>query len=101
MRQLLKINEKDNVAVALAPLSAGSTVTVDGERLVLADDIPAGHKAALRPIAAGEMVIKYGFPIGVARLDIPGGGHVHVNNLRTLLSGEQSYACLLYTSRCV
>lgn len=92
MRQLLKINEKDNVAVALAPLSAGSTVTVDGERLVLADDIPAGHKAALRPIAAGEMVIKYGFPIGVARLDIPGGGHVHVNNLRTLLSGEQSYA---------
>lgn len=39
----------------------------------------------------GEHVIKYGFPIGEAKTDIPQGSHVHVHNLRTLLSGELEY----------
>jgi altronate hydrolase len=50
-----------------------------------------GHKAALREIRKGEAVIKYGYPIGEATEDIPAGGHVHVHNLHTLLSGEKEY----------
>ena len=41
------------------------------------------HKLAARPIAAGETVLKYNFPIGVATADIPAGAHVHVHNMRS------------------
>jgi len=45
------------------------------------DDIPAGHKVAVRAVAAGAPVHKYGEVIGIARADIPAGAHVHVHNL--------------------
>ena len=50
-----------------------------------------GHKYALRPIAKGENVIKYGFPIGYAKEDVAAGAHIHVHNLHTNLSGELEY----------
>ena len=92
MNDLLRITGRDNVAVALRPLRAGETVEAGGVRLTLADDIPAGHKAALADIPEGGHVIKYGFPIGYAKAPIPAGSHVHVHNLHTLLSGELDYA---------
>ena len=83
----LKINAKDNVAVALAPLKAGE------ERLgvVLKEDIKSGHKFALRAIAEGENVIKYGSPIGRAAAPIAPGEHVHVHNVKTNLCGVLEY----------
>lgn len=50
-----------------------------------------GHKYALRDIAKGEKVIKYGYPIGTASKDIHEGEHIHTHNLKTALSGEQEY----------
>ncbi len=91
MQKALRITSRDNVAVALAPLKAGETVQVDGAQVTLTTDVPAGHKFALRDIAAGEPVVKYGFPIGEATCAIPAGSHVHVHNVHTLLSGELSY----------
>lgn len=91
MREVLKINAADSVAVALVPLAAGTVVEVDGASVTLQTAVPAGHKFALRPIRAGEPVFKYGFPIGQAKCDIAVGEHVHVHNLKTLLSGEISY----------
>ncbi len=83
----LKINAKDNVAVALAPLKAGE------ERLgvVLKDDIKRGHKFALSVIAEGENVIKYGSPIGRASAPIAPGEHVHTHNVKTNLCGVLEY----------
>ena len=49
------------------------------------EEIPQGHKFALKPIAQGGEVIKYGFRIGNAKEDIPAGGWVHVHNLKTAL----------------
>ncbi len=94
MNDLIRIRESDMVAVALRPIQAGESVPVGGAdfSLTVSEDIPMGHKAALRDIAKGEKVIKYGFPIGEATEDIPKGSHVHTNNLRTLLSGAKSYA---------
>ena len=91
MRNVLKISPDDSVAVALTPLKAGDAIEVDGKTITLLDDIPAGHKVALNAMRKGEHVIKYGFPIGEAKTDIPQGSHVHVHNLRTLLSGELEY----------
>jgi len=92
MRELLKINPRDTVAVALRPLQKGETAATDDEKIVLLTDVPAGHKVALRDIASGETVIKYGYPIGRATEDIQKGSHVHTHNLHTLLSGEFAYA---------
>lgn len=91
MREVLKISPSDSVAVALTALSAGAELEVAGQSIRLATDVPAGHKFALKDIAQGEAVIKYGYPIGQAKCDIPAGSHVHVHNLKTLLSSELSY----------
>ncbi len=91
MREVLKISAGDSVAVALMALKAGKTVEVDGQPVALINDVPAGHKFALKAIAMGEPVIKYGYPIGQAKCDIAIGEHVHVHNLKTLLSSELSY----------
>ncbi len=91
MAELLRITPKDNVAVALTGLSAGTTVTVEDVTLTLRTDVPAGHKVALTDIPAQGHVIKYGFPIGYAKEGIAMGSHIHVQNLHTLLSGELEY----------
>ena len=92
MNDIVKIRPRDMVAVALRPLPAGTAVEAEGARVTLTEDVPMGHKIALRAIAAGEPVIKYGYPIGQATKDIPAGGHVHTDNLKTLLRGEMDYA---------
>lgn len=91
MAELLRITPKDNVAVALTALSAGTTLTVEDITLTLVTDVPAGHKVALCSIPKDGHIIKYGFPIGYAKEDIPQGSHIHVHNLHTLLSGELEY----------
>ena len=91
MNKLVQITPKDLVAVALIPLKAGDTVDYGAGAVTLLQDIPMGHKVALRAIEKGEPIIKYGFPIGEAREDIPEGAHIHTHNLHTLLSGEKEY----------
>ncbi|HWV57917.1 MAG TPA: altronate dehydratase family protein [Longimicrobiales bacterium] len=87
----IRIHPNDDVAVAVRALASGERLSVDGATLTIADDIPAGHKFALRPIAAGEPVHKYGFPIGVATEPIPTGAWIHSHNLRTRLEGVVEY----------
>ena len=61
MKRFLKINAADNVAVALADdLHEGETLDVEGVAVTLREDAARGHKVALRDIAAGENVVKYG-----------------------------------------
>jgi altronate dehydratase len=78
---LLRLAPSDNVAVAARTLTANSPVLLDGESFVPLHDIPQGHKLATRPLAAGELVIKYGQPIGVATVAIEAGQWVHSHNL--------------------
>ncbi len=92
MNDAVRITEKDLVAVALHPLSAGTRVCPGGKEVILREDIPMGHKFALRDIRRGEAVIKYGYPIGEATEDIAAGSHVHTHNLRTLLAGVKEYS---------
>lgn len=75
MLDSIKINEKDNVEVAL----------------VATETVPAGHKRALVDIKQGEAVIKYGNPIGVATCDIKAGDWVHTHNLKTGLGDLLEY----------
>lgn len=86
-----KCNPDDSVAVALDRICANHTVTVAGETIVLCQDIPAGHKFALKGHAAGTWVVRYGEPIGLATQPIAVGQHVHSHNLSTALEGECKY----------
>jgi altronate hydrolase len=90
---LIRINERDTVAVALVLLKKGEVLPSPdrGDPLTAAEDIPGGHKIALRNIEPGERIIKYGFPVGAASIPILRGGHVHTRNMRTLLSDSPEY----------
>ncbi|WP_317298927.1 altronate dehydratase family protein [Collinsella tanakaei] len=88
----IQINPADNVIVALEPLATGTVVSVPGAGEVTAtEDIPQGHKMAVRAIAAGDNVIKYGLPIGHATCDVQAGSWLHTHNVKTNLSGEVDY----------
>ena len=70
MASMLIINKADNVEI----------------------NLENGHKYALRDIAEGENIIKYGFPIGHAVQPIKKGEHVHTHNMKTNLSGKLTYS---------
>jgi altronate dehydratase small subunit len=77
----LRLKDNDNVAVCLRAVPAGAELEFEGRRIVALAPIPAGHKIALRPIAEGELILKYGQTIGRAGVEIQAGEHVHVHNV--------------------
>lgn len=78
---LILLNPADNIAVLKRDAEAGRIEAVGNTTVRLTETLGMGHKVAVRPIAKGEDVLKYGFPIGVARVDIAPGAHVHLHNL--------------------
>ena len=88
----LVLDEGDKVAVAVAAIDPGP-VEILGDMVfqcAAAESIPAGHKMALRDMARGTVVLKYGRSIGIATRDIPAGSWVHGHNLRSGLVGQGS-----------
>lgn len=79
----LKINEKDNVAIAIAPLEREECIDVLGTQIELVDHIDRFQKFALEPISSGDAIIKYGVSIGVSTKDIHPGESVHVHNMKS------------------
>lgn len=86
----IRVHDADNVATATADIAADEALFAGGE-LRASVAVGRGHKVALAPIARGEAVIKYGFPIGTATTGIAAGDHVHSHNLATALSGDGDY----------
>lgn len=76
MSEFIKIHPADNVAVAIRDVETG---------------IPAGHKVALKDMAVGENVIKYGFPIGSLLSPVKKGELIDHTNLKTDLEGVLEY----------
>jgi hypothetical protein len=81
VKAIQMISERDNVATALEALEAGRQLSAQGMSVTVCETIPRGHKVAVRAIASGEPVVKYGSPIGIASADIPVGAHVHTHNV--------------------
>lgn len=79
--RLLVLAPGDNIAVARLEIAAGTALQVAGHSVTLQRAMGFGHKIALRDIAAGERIVKYGAPIGSATEAIPLGGYVHSHNL--------------------
>lgn len=87
----LKIDLADSVATLIDDVRAGDVVTVGDDAIRANADVARGHKIALRAMAAGDPVIKFGMPIGHATCAIAAGDAVHSHNLATALSGPQDY----------
>ena len=91
MQDVIRINQEDNVAVALRSIEKGESLVIGGSSLTTLEEIPQGHKVALKPVKAGEEVIKYGFRIGYAKENIDRGQWVHVHNIKTGLGDLLTY----------
>ena len=81
---VILLNTIDDVAVARTAIKAGGQTGIAG--LFAADPVPRGHKIAVRDIAEGQEVHKFGQSIGVATSFIPKGSHVHLHNLAVIES---------------
>ena len=90
LKLALKVDELDNVATIFANgITDGTEVEVrdkkgNSEIITVHGDVPYGHKIALRDIAPGEHIMKYGECIGAASHPISKGDYVHVHNLDAL-----------------
>ena len=95
MQNFIKINENDNVVVALNTLPQGETLNVKVrgtlKTVTALDEIPAGHKMALCDIPEGGEVIKYGYCIGNTSETVREGSWIHVHNLKTALDDLLEY----------
>ena len=85
--QAIIMKPKDNVCTVVEAVAAGTEITAScGEiksTTQVLNNIPAGHKFAIKAIGKGEPVIKYGEIIGLATRDIEPGQHVHVHNIES------------------
>lgn len=88
---LLKIQEDDNVAIALTDLLPNHVYKIAGQDITVTSEIPKAHKVAVSLIKEGESVIKYKTPIGRATETIHPGDHVHSHNMSTGLNGITEY----------
>lgn len=80
MTKVIRLDKKDNVAVALRGLVKDELVQLNGEMLEVQANVPEMHKLAVSDIAQGSAVVKYGQVIGYAAYDIRCGDHVHEHN---------------------
>lgn len=92
MSRFLQIHPEDNVVVCLEPMAKGETITLsDGREVTAVEDVPAGHKMAVKNISNGDNVVKYGYAIGHSTEDITIGRWVHTHDIKTNLEGILEY----------
>ena len=90
LKLALRVDDLDNVATVFANgVTAGTEVEIRDKRgnldpVTVLADVPYGHKIAVRDIAKGEHIMKYGESIGEADVDIRRGDYVHVHNMKAL-----------------
>ncbi len=83
MKRCFQVNLEDNVATLLQDAGAEPATILGASwraTVTLLEEVALGHKVCTRPVSKGELILKYGVPIGVATEDIPIGAWVHLHN---------------------
>jgi altronate hydrolase len=81
---MIVLAKEDNVGIALQRIAAGEiALASEGRKITSHEEVPLGHKIALVAIKEGEKIIRFGVPVGIARLAIEPGRLVHVHNVRS------------------
>lgn len=81
--RLILLDPSDNVVVVATTLAAGDALSLEGRTIRIERRIGLGHKLARRDLPAGEVVLKYGAPIGSITEPAAAGAHVHVHNMKS------------------
>lgn len=95
--RLIHLHPTDNVVTAATALHAGAPIVIDGVSITPTALIALGFKVAMRDIATGEKILKWGVPIGSATAPIAAGSIVHLHNMQSdylptfTLDGERRY----------
>lgn len=82
-QRVLVLAPNDNIGVAVVHLAPGDSISGSGWSITAKAPIAVGHKLAIRAIAKGEKVYKFGAPIGSAIAPIAPGELVHTHNLKS------------------
>ncbi len=80
---LILLHEKDNVLACRRRIHPGDTLLIDGRRITACGDIEVGHKLARVDLGPGDVVLKYGVPIGSITQPTRIGEHVHTHNMKS------------------
>ena len=87
MKSIVLLNPRDSVVTSLTELQAGAQfdIELDGavKSVTVRDAVPFAHKVAVRSMAAGADVLKYGEVIGHASRAIEPGDWVHIHNVES------------------
>jgi altronate hydrolase len=87
--RILRIHPGDNVAVAMSAVGAGEFAALGDGGVTAEQPIPFAHKIAIRPVSAGDAILKYGVPIGFATRGIAAGDWVHHHNLKSYFAAKK------------
>ncbi|WP_111977327.1 UxaA family hydrolase [Algibacillus agarilyticus] len=91
IRTVIQVHPDDNVLVAIQTIPSNTQLPSPWQHITTQEEIPAGHKMAITAIEAEQSIYKYGYSIGHATQAINAGCHIHSHNLKTNLSGDESY----------
>jgi len=80
-KNYIRMDLTDNCATTLNDIQKHTKFEINGNSVVINQDISLGHKFALRDIHKGDLVKKYGQSIGIAIKDIKRGDWIHTHNL--------------------
>jgi len=81
--QLILLHERDNVLACRRKIRQGETLSIDGTTICAGGDIGVGHKLARVDLVPGDVVLKYGVPIGSITQSTRIGEHVHTHNMKS------------------
>lgn len=88
LKKAIVVDSRDNVATVVTNINSGSTISMFINEydvsITVFDDIPFGHKVAIKDIGYHETVVKYGESIGQAAQFIRKGDYVHVHNVERM-----------------
>ena len=83
MKRCFQVNPEDNVATLLQDAGLEPATILGPSRntkINLLEEVALGHKVCTRSVSKGDLIVKYGVPIGVATEDIAMGAWVHLHN---------------------
>jgi hypothetical protein len=83
MLKLILLHSADNVLIVRSSIHPGDIEIIENHQVTFGYEISIGHKIAFRPIKKGDIIIKYGVPIGSATTDIQTGEHIHLHNMKS------------------
>ena len=83
MNKLIQIHPQDNVLIVRQSIEPGDKEMIHGAEIVFDKPIALGHKIAAMHLKRGDVIIKYGVPIGSATMELSAGTHIHLHNMKS------------------